>query len=356
MIVEPLVFDHDRKTSLPGLREALNALPPAPPPLTFAEYVALSADDRDAYDQARYDFVALSLRVATPEQKVGAQILTRLIASNPRRKNSRRGLMISAPKFYGKTELAMLLARSVEHSHANRYPEYVDHGEVPVVWLEMTQNSTGRSLLAQIVRFLAPTVRLGARPNTDELRALAVDLLHRHRTKLVVVDEADKLGGAEPSSTIKALQNEASATFVLVGVNLEGGTAFGTDHGLQVRMRCDMIKLTTVDLKTREGKQLWKLWLASFDRNLPLCGHRPGLLTRNEQVLHRVTGGQLALLALVVERLIADIIEDPDRRDETVTCQRLFAVLENLRRTLPVPSDRKSTIKLGDLVGLDEAA
>lgn len=336
MIVEPLVLQYDRKTILPGLREAFSAIPPKPPEISFAEYAALSDADRDAYDQARRDFLLRTLRVPTPEQDLCAKILARLIASNPRRQNSRRGLMISAPLHSGKTELALLLSRSIEQAHAARHPGYAENGEVPVVWVEMTQHATGKSLMTQIVEFLAPTAALPKQITTDRLRRLTVDLLHTHRTKLLVVDEAHHLGGAEPSSIIKALQNESSATVVLVGINLGSGKAFGTGHGLQVTMRCELVELPKVNIKTDEGLALWRRWVAIFDRNLPLCGHTPGTLTRNAPPLHKAAGGHLAVLAQIIERLVDGILDDPYRGDEHVTRQRLFDVLDGLRRTTPV--------------------
>lgn len=346
MIIEPLILHHDRKTTLPGLREAFSAIAPKPPGLSFAEYAALPDEERDVFDQARNDFVLRSLRVPTPEQDRCATILTKLITTNPRRTNSRRGLMISAPLFFGKTELALLLSRSVEYDHAARHPRYADDGEVPVVWVEMTDNSTGKALLAQIIEFLAPTVALPRQNTTDKLRKLAVDLLHTHRTKLLVIDEAHNLGGTEPSSIIKALQNESSATIVLVGINLAGGKAFGTGHGLQVTMRCDLVKLRKVDIDTDEGLALWRRWVAIFDRNLPLCGHTPGTLTRNAAALHKAAGGQLAVLAMIIERLVSMIIDDPARADEHVTPARLFAVLDHLRHTTPI----RHKITLDDLL------
>ena len=346
MILEPVTLQHDRKTSLPGLREAITVLPDAPAPLTFSEYAALSRIERSLYDEAREDFVRLTLRVPTPEQDLSAHILAKLIACNPRRKNSRRGLMISAPLFYGKTELALLLARSVEREHARRYPEYAANGEVPVVWVEMTDHATGKALLSQIVRFLAPTVGLPTQITTDDLRRRTVDLLQLHRTKLLVIDEAHNLGGSEPSSVIKALQNESSATVALVGISLGSGKAFGTGDGLQVTMRCDMVELRQVDIKTDEGLALWRRWVAIFDRNLPLCEHIPGTLTRNSPALHAAANGRLAVLAMIVERLVASILDDSTRDDERVTCERLFAVLDGLRHTTPV----RHKVQLSDLV------
>nr|WP_246298320.1 TniB family NTP-binding protein [Leifsonia soli] len=339
-------MQHDRKTTVPGLREALTALPPVPPPISFSEYAALSAGDRDVYDEARQDFVRLTLRVPTPEQDVSARILAKLIASNQRRKNSRRGIMISAPMFYGKTELALLLARSVEREHARRYPDYTERGEVPVVWIEVTDHATGKALLAQIIRFLAPTAAEPTRINTHDLRRQAVELLHSHHTKLLVIDEAHNLGGSEPSSVIKALQNESSATVALVGIDLAGGKAFGSGEGLQVTMRCDLVELRKVDIRTDSGLDLWKRWVATFDRNLPLCEHRPGTLTRNHLALHAAASGRLAILAMIVERLISSILGEPARVDEEVTRERLFAVLDGLRQTTPV----RHRIKLDDLV------
>lgn len=346
MIVEPLVLFHDRKTTLAGLREALSVLPLTPPPLTFQEYEALDQDERALFDQAREDFLRLTLRVPTPEQDLGTRLLSKLIATNPRRKNSRRGLMVSAPMFYGKTELALLLARSVELDHSRRFPEYADAGEVPVVWVEVTDNATGKALLAQIIRFLAPTISLPLRETTDALRHRAVELMHLHRTKVLIVDEAHNLGGSEPSSVIKAIQNESSATVVLVGIDLASGKAFGKGEGLQVTMRCDFIELRKVDAKAEDGLALWQRWVAIFDRHLPLCGHVPGTLTRNSSVLHAAADGRLSILALIIERLQTRILDDPTRSDEVVTRRRLFSVLEEIRYTTRI----KHNVKLEDLV------
>lgn len=151
---------------------------------------------------------------------------------------------------------------------------------------------------------------------------------------------------AEPSSIIKALQNESAATIVLVGINLASGKAFGTGDGLQVTMRCDKVELPRINIGTDEGLALWRRWVAIFDRNLPLCDHVPGALTRNAAALHKAAGGQLAVLAMIIERLVAVILDDPARSDEHVTRQRLFAVLDGLRHTTPV----RHKITLDDLL------
>lgn len=170
MKITPLVLHHDRKTSLAGLREAFDAEPASPPKITFRQYTDLDSEARELYDQAREDFLRLTLRVKTREQAVCARILEDLIRINPRLKNSRRGLMISAPMFSGKTELALLLARSVERRHAAQRPDYLRDGDTPVVWVEMTEHSTGKALLAQIVEFLAPHHRS---PQTNRHRQAA---------------------------------------------------------------------------------------------------------------------------------------------------------------------------------------
>lgn len=346
MIFEPLVLHHDRKTTLPGLREALTALPAAPPTITFADYAAMTEPERNLYDEARDDYLRLTLRVPTPEQDLSTRILAKHILANPRRKNSRRGLMVSAPMFYGKTELALLLARSVEHDHARKVPGYADDGEVPVVWVEVTDHATGKALLSQIIRFLAPTVTLPTQITTDNLRQRAVELLHVHHTKLLIIDEAHNLGGSEPSSVIKALQNESSATVVLVGINLASGKAFGSGEGLQVTMRCDLVELRRVDIRTEEGMALWRRWVAIFDRNLPLCEHSPGTLTINAAALHAAADGRLSVLAMIIERLMASILDDPERTSEKVTRERLFAVLDGLRQTTRI----RHKVQIDDLV------
>ncbi|MEJ1089763.1 TniB family NTP-binding protein [Microbacterium sp. Mu-80] len=344
MKISPLVLHHDRKTTLAGLREAFDAEPACPPKISFRQYSNLSDEDRELYDQAREDFLRLTLRVKTREQTVCARILEDLIRINPRLKNSRRGLMISAPMFSGKTELALLLARSVERKHAALHPDYLRDGDVPVVWVEMTEHSTGKALLAQIVEFLAPTIVLPKQIATDRLRKLAVEALQRHRTKLLVIDEAHKLGGTEPSSVIKALQNESCASVVLVGINLD--QAFNAGDGLQVSARCEFVTLDKIDPIVKDDLDQWIKWVATFDNFLPLCGHSYGLLTRNAGTLLHAANGQLAVLAMIVDRLVASILRDESRTSEIVTRERLFGVLDSLRRT----TLNKHSVTLDDLV------
>ncbi|MFJ4998478.1 TniB family NTP-binding protein [Microbacterium sp. NPDC088619] len=345
MNITPLVLHHDRKTTLAGLREAFEAEPACPPDMSFRRYSKLDLKSRELYDQAREDFLRLTLRVKTREQTVCARILEDLIRINPRLKNSRRGLMISAPMFYGKTELALLLARSVERKHASLHPDYLRDGDAPVVWVEMTEHSTGKALLAQIVEFLAPTIVLPKTVATDRLRKLAVDALHRHRTKLLVIDESHKLGGSEPSSVIKAIQNESSATIVLVGIDL--AQAFRAGDGLQVSARCELVTLNKIDPNVEEDLQQWIKWVATFDNFLPLCGHSYGLLTRNAGTLLHAADGQLAVLAMIVDRLVSSILRDESRTSEAVTRERLFGVLTSLQRT----TLNKNTVTLDDVVG-----
>lgn len=344
MKITPLVLDHNRKTTLAGLREAFGAEPASPPKITFRQYRNLDGNTRELYNQAREDFLRLTLRVKTREQAVCARILEDLIRINPRLINSRRGLMISAPMFSGKTELALLLARSVERKHAAHHVDYLRDGDVPVVWVEMTEHSTGKALLAQIVEFLTPTIELPKQIATDRLRKLAVEALQRHRTKLLVIDEAHKLGGTEPSSVIKALQNESCATVVLVGIDLD--QAFRAGDGLQVTARCEFVTLEKIDPTVKEDLEQWIKWVATFDNFLPLCGHSYGLLTRNAGTLLHAADGQLAVLAMIVDRLVASILRDESRTSEAVTRERLFGVLDSLRRT----TLNKHSVTLNDLV------
>ena len=49
---------------------------------------------------------------------------------------------------------------------------------------------------------------------------------------------------------------------------------------------------------------------------------------------------------MIMERLVASILDDAARTDERVTRERLFDVLDGLRRTTPV----RHKVKIDDLV------
>ncbi len=320
------------KTTLPGLRAALDSAVPRPPHLTMADYLGLSMEARMGYDRARTDWVISGLRVKTEQAEQAAAYLTRTLSHNAVRPSGRRGLILTAPPLHGKSELALHLADMVEGIAQQWNPNYREDGEVPVVWLE-AQSSTAQALMRSIPTFFAPDMVPAARTSSHDLREEAVNRLNAHRTRVVIIDEAHTLAarrgqgkGQEASSHIKLLQNQSAATFVLCGVDLMSSDAFGTELGRQVTRRCDVVDLSPHRVVDPE----WRTLLLDFDSALPLCDHRPGMLDANHEVIHDMTGGCIADVATLVTHLMDVILQDADRTDERVTKERLAAAITRM--------------------------
>lgn len=327
------------KNTLAGLREALDTSPVEPARLSWSDYSALDPEEKSAYDEARLDWLASGLRVRTPENDLALKRLRIIMDTNRRVSNGRRGLIITAPPFFGKTELALSLARAVENTHAKQRPAYREMGDVPVVWVEVQSNATGKALLWSLVAFFGGSITPKETWSTQRLMATAIDLLQLHNTRLVVIDEAHCMAGkrygtaGDPTDFIKLLQNGSSATFILCGVDLLSPEVFGTSRGLQVTQRCDVVRLAQLTVTNKQSASTWSQMLNGFDRILPLCDHRPGLLKANSKVLNEATGGCLGSLALVIHRLVAQVIADEGRVNEQVTPARLRDVLADVALT-----------------------
>ena len=334
---DPYWLDEDAeelpKTTLQGLRSAIDNAPGRPDPMSWSEYLAAPASQQLDYDRARRLYVKRTLRVQTPEQREAHSVLQRTITANRNVPNSRRAVMVTSPSFFGKTDLALMQARSVERGYATRFPDYRELGHAPVAWCEVTPNTTGKSLLRGLIEFYAPGAPLPRSLSTDEMLSIAGRVTRAHHTRLIVIDEANHLGGREPAGFIKLIQNQLSSTLLLTGVDLLGGRAFGTVEGRQVTSRSIVIPLKKVDLETDSGSELWTTWVAAFDKHLPLCDHQPGVLVDNLRVLHRATGGQLGYLALIVTQLVDNILYDFDRSDERISTDRLWAVIDEVQCT-----------------------
>jgi hypothetical protein len=328
------------KTSLLGLLQALDLRVPIPTMLPFDAYQSLPEADQIAFDKHRRQWLVNGLRVSLPAVTRLSKAVRRNIDHNQTVVNGRRGILLTGDWLDGKTESAVAIARQVERRYQQLYPDYREQGKVPVVWVEMPSNSTGKQFVRAIIAFFWLDTPPPQSWTTDRLIALALDLLHRHGTLLVVCDEAHNISSrrgmgsqGEASDVIKQLQNNSTATFLLCGIDLLGGQVFGTPRGMQVTARCDQVRLGRAVMGTDDGDRDWRILLGEFDEVLPLCDHRPGWLIANARLLHQVTGGSLGKLAMFIHRLVLDIMGEDGRTDERITRERLWATLNDVAQS-----------------------
>ncbi len=189
-----------------------------------------------------------------------------------------------------------------------------------------------RSLLERIYLFFSPFPAPSG-TTTGQYLNLVVDLLRHHHVQLLIIDEAHLVASrrdahGDPTDIIKLIQNQTRTTVILAGVDMLSEAVFGTSRGLQVTARADTITIQPYSLTSNPSRKAFRDLVATFDAALPLIDHTPGMLTSHYQPIYEVTHGILGNIARLVEELVLDILEDPDRPHEHVTAARLNTVLQ----------------------------
>ena len=326
---------YDRTTTLPGLRQFFDTDVPRPESLSFADYLAMDSANRDRFDEARLFWWTSGMRIRTFALQRAHSNLARVMRRNRLAYAGRGGLIVSGPPVHGKTDIALSLARRVEKQRAHTEPDYRDLGEAPVVMVDAPSNGSGKALMAAIAEFFHPGIPVPSRWTTPRVFDAAMEQMRHAKTRLLIIDEAHRLAEhrngdhGDPTDMIKEIQNQSTATVVLVGVNLESTLVFGTPRGKQVLDRCDHIRLASYTRSTDASASEWRLLVESFDLSLPLCGHEPGLVSANSAPLLDATAGCLGELAKLMGRLVSTVVDEPDRHNEVVTPERLADVIED---------------------------
>lgn len=135
-------------TSLPGWRGVVDASLGEPmAPLTRAEYDALEAEDRDAYDDDRLDHHARLQVVATSTVRNTVTCGRRLVILNRGAVSARRGLIVSGPANTGKTIALTQLGLPHELQDRRRHPG--QGNRIPVIYITVPPAATPRMIAAE---------------------------------------------------------------------------------------------------------------------------------------------------------------------------------------------------------------
>ncbi|MFH8376664.1 TniB family NTP-binding protein [Streptomyces cyaneofuscatus] len=292
-------------TTLPGWRQFVDACLSQPMAvLTKAEYDALEAEGRDAYDDDRLDHHARLQVVATSTVRSTVTCGRRLIILNRGAISARRGLMVSGPANTGKTIALTQLGLAHELQDRRRHPGGDDR--IPVIYITVPPAATPRMIAAEFARFLGlPVLRSS---NITDLTEAVVGVCTKARTGLILVDEIHNISlmtrhGAEASDTLKYFSERIPATFAYAGIDIEDGSLLSGTRGDQIAARFTPMATHPFPYNTE-----WKALVAQMEANLVLHQHKPGSLTRLDRFIHTRTGGMIGTLSHQIRGAAVDAI------------------------------------------------
>ncbi|GAA2126823.1 ATP-binding protein [Kitasatospora saccharophila] len=292
-------------TSLPGWHAFVEASLNVPmAALTKAEYNALDAAGRDAYDDDRLNHHAQLQVVATSTVRNTVTCGRRLIILNRGAVSARRGLIVSGPANTGKTIALTQLGLAHELHDRRRHPG--QDSRIPVIYITVPPAATPRMIAAEFARFLGlPVLR---RANITDLTEAVVGVCTKARTGLILVDEIHNISlttrhGADVSDTLKYFSERIPATFAYAGIDIEGGDLLSGTRGDQIAAR-----FTSTATHAFPYNAEWKALVAQMEANLVLHEHQAGALTRLDRFLHTRTGGMIGTLSHQIRGAAVDAI------------------------------------------------
>jgi DNA transposition AAA+ family ATPase len=289
-----------------------------PQPLALhdtATLAALSADQRERYDEARRGYHADLPLVNTPTiQKVIATARL-MIQLNRHQVSARRGVIISGASGTGKTTALTLLGRTHERHTRRRHPN--DRYRLPAMYVTVPPAATPRMLAVEFARFLGLQFR--TRANITDIVEAVCTTAARTRVELVCVDELHNLNlasrsGAEASDQLKYFAERLPVTFAYAGIDVEDAGLFAGVRGRQIAGRFTVIDAAAFPYGTGEQRAQWRALIATMESALRLHHHKAGTLVRLAEYLYRRSGGMIGSLSQLVRGAAILAIDDGSER------------------------------------------
>ena len=307
--------------------------PPQSPPerLTAGALRQLSNEARDEYNERRGSYHSTFL-VRTPA--VG-RILTHLwdlVESSRQGPDRVKGAaVIDAPPALGKSTVANAFGREFHLQQVHRHGSTLDGGQtehIPVCRVGFTGSMTTRALNESILNFYAHPAADSARNRylrNRNLATVAADCVHRHGTRLIIVDDVHFLRihtqeGVAVANELKWLANEYPATFLFTGVDmgrtglLSEGHRDGRTAMSQTARRWTLLSLEPFKPPALDEQRTWDSLLATIEVKLVLAHAGPGMLRNESDYLYARSSGIIGSLFELIIRACARAIRNGDER------------------------------------------
>lgn len=315
-MVTPIVADDESSEHFPlvtkeGWQRFVDEPSIAPDLIPVRDLKILSSHHLSAYDEARLDYHARLVVVATPTVRHVFTTGRRLVLLNRHQISGRRGLIVTGQAGTGKTTSITQLGRSHELLVRQRLGPAAAKGRLPVVYVTVPPKATPKMLAIEFARFLGlPVFRSDTQ--TDITNAVC-DLLIKLRVELALVDEIHNISlatraGAEASDQLKYLSERIPATFVLAGIDVAASGLFTGVRGKQIAGRYTVADTHPFPFGTSPQRLQWRQLIATLEGSLRLHRHKLDSLIKLDAYLHERTDGAIGSLSQLIRGVATEAI------------------------------------------------
>lgn len=300
--------------TLNGYRENVDYVPSRPVALDRTAYARLSPRRRAIYDAERVAWLRAGFRLETPTVvRLGRDVRRRLIGFEAGRRGSDL-IILDGPANSGKTSALLAVGKQVEQRVARLYPDYREAGVVPVVHIDMSPKATPRAVAADIVEFFEHPVS----GTGESLMSKAIELLNRHNTRLLVVDEFQMLNwqgasGDHAINALKSILNHSNVLPVIGGIDLP--LLLKSAAASQLANRGTVHTAYTFNKATDEDWGLLHGFLTNMAPQMLLLDGPPSLTNFADLILGK-TGGSIGSIRYLLTALLTGFIDDRDMGDD----------------------------------------
>ncbi|GAA3917880.1 TniB family NTP-binding protein [Microbacterium invictum] len=323
-----------RQTLLPLLASHTR---PEPLALDLDAFRSWDTAQQQEFNDLRLARIVDSIVVPIPKlTEVLKQV--RLAAWFAERPVGRTGVFLTGPATMGKTTAAFHAMVEALQRHEKRYPNWRELHHTPVVYVEVSSNSSAKAFMGRLLDYFSIPYR--PRTTLEERTQMVMHHLRRGYTSLIVIDEMQNLsklnnGNFESAQAIKNMLNGVRAVPLYVGMNLEGTALTNGELGAQFAARSTMVKLGPLGFATTSEQNVWRGVIHAFEEQLGLFAHAPTTLFPNAKLLWTLTGGSIGALSRLLTTVALELILAGDPDAETVTPQLLRRI------KLDVATERK---------------
>lgn len=333
-------------STLESWRAFVALSPTRPDAITAHQLSALSEAARAQYDELRLQWLGADFVLETPDVR-NVRRLWAVLAAEARVESASlsRTLAISGAPTFGKSTMAMWIAKTYERAERRRHPTLTTADFQPAVYVVTPPATTPKMLMVAFCNTLG--IPHAHRQNAQELTEQVVQVLGELRTSLVVLDEihnvhSNRQAGAQAASTLKLFAERVDAAFLLAGIDLPRSPVFAGPVGEQLAGRAMRYDMLGYNVRSATGRQEWGALVATINDLLPLTRQSEGQLNPAAGFLFDITGGSIGRLRALVRRTAIDAILSGRERIEKSDLQRFAAATGGppLQHTRTPPRDR----------------
>ncbi|MET3206232.1 UNVERIFIED_ORG: hypothetical protein ABIB21_003051 [Arthrobacter sp. UYEF13] len=296
--------------------------------------LTMTRSERTAYDLARLDFLSDKVTVENETVLNISKTLATVMHLNHGKPKGGYGVFVSAPSGRGKTTAVHVVLGEVLAAFRDKNPGSIyNTRSCPVAYICVPDSGTPKSIYMEIADYLG--VAYKPRDSDPIMRTLVLAGIARSGIEVFAIDEVQNLenGGSysrRAADAIRRLADDTTATFLLVGINLEVTNLTRGTRGMQIANRFIRAEVAEYTPESQDWMPRWAGLVGAMADALPLYATRPDTLRALAGQLHGITGGSVQALNLMLTQAARELIELQDPHGEVITLERLRAARVNL--------------------------